>query len=209
MLLLLLSSVTSAAKEMHNGIKLIIIRSFSTSICWEHKIKSCTVVISLAAHPNVKQEIWKAGSRSVSHSKTLSLSSPYSRKPHVDVKCTYRRFCRSTVASTACEVTPLDTCSKKTTKWVEKPFLRQRAQFKHDQHSKAVRFPDFLVYTDLLLEASFKRSYADLLHYGKRVEQHEKKSVYSFVLSLHSRLQNRTRLPRTSLCILQKSHTIK
>lgn len=64
-------------------------------------------------------------------------------------------------------------------------FHRQRAQFKHHQHNKIIRFSHFISYKDPLLKASAKPSNAKFFHYRKHKPKHEKKPQYTFFFSVH------------------------
>lgn len=107
-------AVNSVAKEMHNGIKLIGIKSFPRIKSGIHKTKSCIFLISLAAHQQLEKGVGKARNSNGSQYKTLLPTSPYSQKASkLDVDYTYPRFSQTTTALTVCKVTPLDTYSRK------------------------------------------------------------------------------------------------
>lgn len=150
--------------------------------------------------PTAKQKkhgIELAVSTKPSHLLTLTARNPQRAKPLHSSKASGRRVYLAMLLLDYCCTYSLRTHTarhlhqKNTSMSPENPFPRQRAQFKREQQSEEIRFKSFVLYTDLLLEASSKLSYANFST-TENTYHSMKKSQYVFfslvyVTSFHKR----------------------
>lgn len=193
---------------MHKRVKLVSFRSFSRSSYWKHETKSCIGSVFLAAHQHPATGIEKERSRRRSQ-----------YEPSHIVTLTAKRHCREDNTLTLAPLRNLHFCIYS----LQRHTVRQKQQKTNVSTQKILFFVsahnsnttnkveqyDLWTFSrsnsccSKLLQSFHEQAFSITENRWHRMK---KVLVYVLLLSPCHRLFNRTRLPRTFLCISQKSH---